>query len=170
MTDPTGLDLDALAALCEAATAGPWIRSGVRQKLGDADCLRVGRDPDFMLAFIPIGHTYEHAAGAMNDAAFIAAARTALPQALATIRALQAEVARLNSGDGIEWVTTETLDKLQARVGELAAIVQLTYDTLDQLPDKSFTAQIGTGRQSIAGLLAKLYAALGQSADSEERS
>ena len=68
----TDEELLKLKALAKEATPGPWIRFGVRMKLGGEDCLRVGRD-DFPLAFLPIGREHQHA-GAFNDAGFIAAA------------------------------------------------------------------------------------------------
>lgn len=54
-------------------TMGPWQRSGVRVKLGAEDCLQVGPD-GFPVAFLPIGKSATDHAGAIADAALIAAA------------------------------------------------------------------------------------------------
>jgi hypothetical protein len=53
-------------------TPGPWQRSGIRQKLGDEDCIRVGPD-GFAIAFLPIGRRPQEQAGALADAHLIAA-------------------------------------------------------------------------------------------------
>lgn len=60
-----------------AHTPGPWQRSGVRQKLGDHDCIRVGPD-GFAIAFLPIGRRPQEQAGALADANLIAAAPSLL--------------------------------------------------------------------------------------------
>lgn len=54
-------------------TPGPWQQSGVRQKLGNEDCIRVGPD-GFAVAFLPIGRRPHEQAGAIADARLIAAA------------------------------------------------------------------------------------------------
>lgn len=61
-----------LAKGCEGVTPGPWIRSGVRRKIHDQDCLMVGPD-GFMIAAIPVGRRPNEHAGAFRDAGFIAA-------------------------------------------------------------------------------------------------
>jgi Ead/Ea22-like protein len=64
------LDLDGLRKLAEAATPGPWQRSGVRQTLRDEDCVPIAAADDKAYIFLPIGRDH---AGALRDASFIAA-------------------------------------------------------------------------------------------------
>lgn len=88
MPDPD-LDLDALDALCAAATAGPWVD----------DVTDVG---DLIVKFPDDNYIYlgemETTVGADHaNAAFIAAARTALPALVARVRALAQENATLQA-------------------------------------------------------------------------
>lgn len=66
------IDIPRLRALAQAATPGPWQRSGTRTKLREEDCIGVGPD-GACIAFLPIGQPRQHAE-AFCDAAFIAAA------------------------------------------------------------------------------------------------
>lgn len=78
----SGLDLDALAALCNGATPGPWvIRDGA---IVDADKRVVARGP-------ALGT--HSARGAREDAEFIAAARAAVPALITRLRAAEARSA-----------------------------------------------------------------------------
>jgi hypothetical protein len=79
-----------LRALAEKATPGPWQRNGVRKRVLDEDSIVVATVDGKGWAFIPIG---KDEPGAIADAAFIAAARTALPEALDEL-ALMATVFR----------------------------------------------------------------------------
>lgn len=85
MADVTPLDLDAIRALAEAATPGPW---------------RVGDGGDYfewevvIAPHLPTLELSESADGA-EDAAFIAAARTAVPALLAEVDRLRGENAQL---------------------------------------------------------------------------
>ena len=142
MTDPAGLDLDALERLCEAATPGPW-HDCVIHKSG---CGGFDLPPDKTLPKAPTGaliqsaeHTpseaviqasnYDNSPWCLpEDRAFIATARTALPAALATICALQDEVRQWKSAfDIMEKKCVDRGGKLieaQARVAELEALVR----------------------------------------------
>lgn len=73
-------------------TPGPWQRSGVRNKLGEHDCLAVGPD-GFSIAFLPIGARPGEQAGAIADARLIAAAPE-LYEALETLTIFAAETIR----------------------------------------------------------------------------
>ncbi len=66
------IDKAKLREIAQKATPGPWQRSGVRQKLGDEDCLMVGPD-GFNIAALPIGRRPNEHASAFCDAAHIAA-------------------------------------------------------------------------------------------------
>ena len=76
----TPQELDALQALCDGATAGPWINSG--------DILFYHTAPDRSSVLLGDGEG-GGAYAATCDLDFIAAARTALPQLIAEVRRLQ---------------------------------------------------------------------------------
>ena len=83
------IDLTSLEALAKAATPGPWIRFGVRHKIGPESCIAVGQD-GAALAYLPIGSQQgdKYSAVAFNDAAFIAAANpAAVLELIAMVRA-----------------------------------------------------------------------------------
>lgn len=82
------IDLDAVEALANAATPGPWIDMGDTDVYaGEVRCAEpytaVCRDPEMD--------------DRPNDRAFIAAARTLVPEMAAEIRALRARVATLEA-------------------------------------------------------------------------
>lgn len=70
----------------DGVTPGPWIRSGVRQRI-QADCLMVGRD-DFLFIALPCGRTEKEHAGAFVDAAHFARCD---PETIRSIASLVAE-------------------------------------------------------------------------------
>lgn len=82
------VDLDALQALCDAATPGPWT----------AERDAVYREPPAYGAWRQLARMCAHAENFTNEhrweewhnAAFIAAARTALPELIAEVRRLRA--------------------------------------------------------------------------------
>lgn len=76
-------ELERLEELCSRATPGPW---KVRQEFGRS--LTPYGDV-FMLCAADLGEE-----ASLNNAAFIVAARTALPALLAEVRRLQAELAK----------------------------------------------------------------------------
>lgn len=88
---PTPEQIEAWARLAEGASPAPWIRSGVRQKLRDVDCLMVGPD-EFLIAAVPIGTDNP---GAFRDAGFIAASRTAVPSLITLCKSQAEELAAL---------------------------------------------------------------------------
>lgn len=109
-------DTTALKALAEAATPGPWQRSGVRQKISE-DCIMVGPDGLQILA-IPYGwHPKDHA-GAFKDAAYIAAAN---PQTvltlLASVETLTADLERVTAErDDAQRHDARTMDASELRI------------------------------------------------------
>lgn len=82
MSNPD-LDLDALDALCAATTPGPWVADYAYSSRDDA------------------AHAWGPGCGDLDqvetDAAFIAAARSALPALVARVRALAQENATLQA-------------------------------------------------------------------------
>ena len=80
--------------MSEQHTPGPWMRSGVRIKLGAEDCLQVG-PAGFTVAFLPIGKRPKEQAGAIADARLIAAA----PELLAALQSLMADNSELHFAD-----------------------------------------------------------------------
>jgi len=83
------IDLDKLQALCDAATNSPWATSNDGSSENWAVCY-VGRDTgDVPWSVNTIGVRGSELHGdAEHDAAFIAAARTALPELIAEVRRL----------------------------------------------------------------------------------
>jgi len=77
--DLGGSDLDALQALCDEATSGPW-----DGEYGDYDCLTA---PDGQAVVIMGG--YRDAGTHQRNARFVAAARDALPKLIAEVRRLR---------------------------------------------------------------------------------
>lgn len=92
----TGLGdgLVALEELAKKATPGPWMRSGVRQKITE-DCIMVGRD-GFLFLALPVGRNPKEHAGAFMDAAYIAACSP--ERILALVRVAKAA---FGIGDGV---------------------------------------------------------------------
>ncbi len=94
MTIPK-LDLADLQAKCDAATPGMWV---VHQKISvivEGSDGRVGYAPkDGTIASLDDGE-YIANKNAKKDAAFIATARTAMPQCIAALRAAEAREAKL---------------------------------------------------------------------------
>ena len=98
------------------ATPGPWIRSGVRQKLRDEDCIMVGPD-GFLILAIPYGRHPKDHAGAFRDAEFIARAREDIPRLLDTLTA--SESARL--------ALVAQLDEKDAEIARLRELLTGAY-------------------------------------------
>ncbi len=91
-------DLDALQALADAATPGPWTDHWANDERSDLGEAAIVSGPGTGLEGIVVGTLYYdglHTACRAEDAAFIAAARTAVPELIAEVRALRAEVERL---------------------------------------------------------------------------
>lgn len=90
----------ALEAICEAATPGPWV--DLTDSLDAIYAVepygQICRDPDMD--------------DRPEDRAFIVAARTALPEALAEIRALRQEVGELTDFDAANDEEEERIEKL----------------------------------------------------------
>jgi len=82
--DLTDADLDALEKLCEAATPGPW----TADECGD---VWAADDELVFLAASILEPRVRSDTDVANDAAFIAAARTALPRLIAAVRASRTE-------------------------------------------------------------------------------
>jgi hypothetical protein len=76
MPELTRADVKEIMQRANAATKGPWIRFGVRSKLGDESCVAVGPD-GCPIAYLPIGSQQKdkYHAEAFKDANFIAHAR-----------------------------------------------------------------------------------------------
>ena len=92
-----------IRALAEKATPGPWIRAGVRHKIGQESCFAVGPDVN-PIAFLPIGSQQRDRfhAEAFKDAAYIAALDPQTVLALlASHEALRAEVERLREENAV---------------------------------------------------------------------
>lgn len=86
----SALDLDALEALCDAATPGPWVAApspweGVSAPHGDP---RDGGSCEIVDCVRGPSH---------GDAAFIAAAREALPALITRLRAAEARIERVGA-------------------------------------------------------------------------
>lgn len=125
MTDPAdGLDLPALERLCKAATPGPWHYWQYTDADGDPRLDGKAYQCHCFSTSPPVDE-FSGIELREEDARFIAVARTALPQALATIRARDEEVRRLKSYvRQLEDMTTGlklNADAVQARVAELEA-------------------------------------------------
>ena len=90
----TAAELDALAALANAATPGPWVRNIVLPNYYIAYC---EREPGLSIAVYGNDRGItppECSEDVVRDAAaFIAAAREAVPKLIARVRELEAEVA-----------------------------------------------------------------------------
>lgn len=73
-------DIARLKSLAQAATAGPWQKSGVRSKvdLSHTTCFTVGTERMGFIYF-PVGRTDQEHLDAFRDANFVAAAN---PQAI----------------------------------------------------------------------------------------
>lgn len=90
------LQLADLREAAEKATKGPWVRSGVRQKLIE-DCLMVGPDT-FLIAGVPIGKDDKSHAGAFRDAGYLAKVDpTTILSILDELDAQSATIARLEA-------------------------------------------------------------------------
>ena len=92
MTAP--LNLDALQALCDAATADDWRfrpsdQGGGVLMRGDPNASRKERHPQEFLQVCPL-----------EDAAFIAAARSAVPALIQEVRQLRVRVDELQNSPG----------------------------------------------------------------------
>lgn len=87
---PHQIDVAELRRLAEAATPGPWSRSGVRQKI-EEDCIVVGPESGWLIAF-PIGRRPKEHAGAFCDAGFVARCD---PQTILSLLATADRCARL---------------------------------------------------------------------------
>ena len=95
------IDLNDLAPLAEKATAGPWHRSGARQRITE-ECFAVGAD-QFSIIAVPVGQTNESHRDALRDADFVAAANPLVIQSLiAEIRRLRASAPAATSVLAIE--------------------------------------------------------------------
>ena len=94
----SGIDIAQLRALEAAATPGPWKhdldKDGRRsQRIESADVVRM--DNGAVVASLHITAWKQGGRNASPDAAFIAAARTAVPALLAEVERLQAALKRL---------------------------------------------------------------------------
>jgi len=93
------LDLDAIAARADAATAGPWEwdpPSDESWPCGDESLMSTMTDPDDGYRYSVVSSWGHDACGTLasdEDRAFIAAARTDVPELVAAVRELRAEVA-----------------------------------------------------------------------------
>lgn len=85
------LDLDTLQRLCDAAAPGPWTLHDVNEGTGTPPAWHIANDAyhnpsddgaDAFGTFLDFGYR--------EDAEFIAAARTAMPELIAEVRRLQA--------------------------------------------------------------------------------
>lgn len=83
----TEIDLDALEALAEAATPGPWEAVGFYVRLGDGFAVALANSRQ------------EHSP---SDAAFIAAARTAVPALVARVRELEGKLLIATESGNVE--------------------------------------------------------------------
>lgn len=101
MTDD---ELKRLEALCEAATPGPWETDGVVYVLGPTEPLANGGTTQKGIA-----DSYEE-----SDADFIAAARVAMPAAIAEIRRLRGLLkdAECGTEDKCAWCGAMRIDML----------------------------------------------------------
>jgi hypothetical protein len=88
------LDLDKLKALCEAATEGPWDTMGGGKSIG----IVADYEPESPLgSALMIGSCWHNEAIKQDgyaNAAFIKAARTALPELIAEVERLREELAK----------------------------------------------------------------------------
>lgn len=154
-----------LEGLCYRATPGPWIQSGVRQKLGTEDCIVVGPESPGWLIALPLGQPRDHAA-AFSDAAFIAAANpTAIKALLADLAIAEECAADLWEIIGSSWVqhgehfigcvycdgTTEFPDKEfphddDCILRSIPEAVKARLDYVYELVTRASTAEAGVGR------------------------
>lgn len=81
-----------IEARTNAATDGPWIRSGVRQRFDEPSCITVGPDGALLFA-TSIGYRGKDQAAAIKDSNFIAHARSDIPWLLTELRAAQTKLA-----------------------------------------------------------------------------
>lgn len=115
----TDLDLPALKELCEAATEGPWHAN--LKKWGDEDC-----DWEILVA-----NGWNPAMNKEN-ATFIAAARTALPQLIEKIEELESHCCAFQEGseDSQEESRQYALENtaLKTRISALEAQIRQSTD------------------------------------------
>jgi hypothetical protein len=135
--------LNELAALCEAATAGPWAWAQTAEKgygasvggdvysQDDAECEhRLSGDLSDSESNFFVGEHVADCNGqpAAGNAAFIAATRTALPELIAEVRALRADKARM------DWLSNATFIDVDVRVmasDGLPAAMDWSWDACD---------------------------------------
>lgn len=98
MTTPSSgaLDVKEIRDRTEKATPGPWIRRGVRHKIGPEEFLVVGPDGKNEVAFLSVGSQrgYKFQPDALRDGDFIAHARTDIPALLKELDRLTTELER----------------------------------------------------------------------------
>lgn len=141
------LDIAALRALAEAATRPPWEAAEV---IHDNELIaNVIRTRDGFLPSVQQGD-YATIDYTPEDAAFIAAARTALPEALAEIERLRAEVAALRRPSNAAF--REALDRNE----QLRAALLESCDISDALAGQADAPE----RSHDEGWQSNLYAAL----------
>lgn len=119
-----GVDIEALQRLCDVASKGPW---QARNSWIIGHCVVGAGDDQGLMA------DCFHAA----DAAFIAAARTALPEALEEIRRQSAEILRLQNDLGLrdarervlyKWIANLIAAKRESEAARSAEILALQHD------------------------------------------
>lgn len=128
----TADQLAALEALCDAATPGPWERGYHHAQDHQTGAMPTKADPEGCIVIGP--EQCEVADCDFSDrpsanAAFIAAARTALPELVAEVRRLRGTLGALphnaHPGDPDAWnACMEQLGKLHATVARLRAALE----------------------------------------------
>jgi hypothetical protein len=114
-------DLDELDRLAAAATPGPW-EANPASGLHDDAAAWVGYDSTGTGPQTFICSTANHPDG-LNDAAFIAASRSALPLLVARVRELEAQLDHQKStAAGLRRVQSETVERLRQRTDERDAL------------------------------------------------
>ena len=115
--------LNELQALCDAATPGPWFRwFELTEMEGDISTNEDGKDPGYAIVS---GAWFQ----GDQDRAFIAAARTALPELIARVRELEASF-------GIRWAADMRAIKalanapLDCTIEDDALVVRIGINTL----------------------------------------
>ena len=102
--------------LCEQATPGPWVASGIRQRIGDYEYVAVDRESGAGVAFIPYSdQTLQDHLDSHADQHYIAASRISLPRALDIIEQFLDEHEFCTSPDRLN----EILQKKDAHIREL---------------------------------------------------
>ena len=127
MTPPTPAELAAWKAATDAATTGPWVPMNDPARSWDRTMLVVTANPKAGLILV---ETHHDAAALLDDAKFIALARSALPRLLAAYKAALAEAERLRSvveaADKAAWIWHDQ----RGKVGDLASAMNYLVDVV----------------------------------------